>query len=122
MHNALCMYVLCFLGVNVVLVVTAQNRFWNGQIDPHPMRICGFATQPLPRIYIQLSPHLAHTNHIINSHDFLNTPVISLQAILDRIFCLTYLDIPGDNRHQIVEQAGLEPANIVMDRATANLS
>ena len=105
-----------------MLVWTAQNRFWNAQIDPHPVARFGFALAHDTPYIIQLSPHLAHTNHIINSHDFLNTPVISLQAILDRIFCLTYLDIPGDNRHQIVEQAGLEPANIVMDRATANLS
>lgn len=66
MHNALCMYVLCFLGINVVLVWTALNRFWNAQIDPHPVAHFEFAFARNTPYIIQLSPHLAHTNHIIS--------------------------------------------------------
>ena len=101
-RNALGMYVLCFVLVNVVLVLIGQNRFWNGQIDPHPLARFGFAFAHDTPYIIQLSPHLAHTNLIFKTHDFLNTPVDLLQAILDRLFCLTYLDIPGDNRRQII--------------------
>lgn len=105
-----------------MLDMVAANRFWNDQIDPHSVARFGFAFGRNTLYIIQLPPHFSHTNLIFNSHDFLNTPVSSLQAILYLLSGLTYLDIPGEYRRYIVEQAGFEPANIVMDRATANLS
>ena len=62
-YNALNVSYLISRTGNDALLCCAENRIWNGQIDPHPMRIFGFALDRQPHCLYAL-PHLfANTNH-----------------------------------------------------------
>lgn len=81
--------------INGTLIGCAEFRFRNAHFDPHPVARFDFALGPVPPVLYAL-PHLfAHTPGINitshQSHDFLNSPVDSLQAILDHFSTWRYI-------------------------------